>query len=198
MDALETYICFVAMKNHFSKPDYDFIKYSGKIKTTSAAFEKRKDRFLFQKLSKQKDVKNFLVANFVKKGAKIWINELVNDQESDRIYIEWKRKQESLTKMYSDELELLLEQFDANFTTKSVNHPHLFKLCMSNRISIETVMILNSMLGFFSSWSKHMKDDPLWEEFKFRCIKYEPFFHFDVKRMKTITLEKFSQEVHNG
>ena len=38
---LEAYQTYLAIKNHFSSPSYDYFKYQGKVKVNSQSFEKR-------------------------------------------------------------------------------------------------------------------------------------------------------------
>ena len=51
---IETYKTYISLKNHFTQPKYDYTKYGGKVKASEKAFYKRKDRFWFEKLSRQK------------------------------------------------------------------------------------------------------------------------------------------------
>ena len=47
-DAFEVYICYLAMKRHFTS-SYDYFKYNGKVNARVDAFENRKDKFFFFK-----------------------------------------------------------------------------------------------------------------------------------------------------
>jgi len=189
MDAFDCYVCYLAMKRHFSDTEYDFIKYRGKVKASRSSFQNRRDMFMFEKLVKHKHVHQYLLANFVKRGPKVYVSDLVQDQESQRIYIEWKRRQESLSRSYKNELEHLIEPFDDNFKSKDGKHPHLLKVYFAGKISLETLIILNNMLDFFPRWCKYMRGDPIWEELWFKCVKYEPFLQYDKQKMKKITLD---------
>ena len=40
----DAYRCYLALKNHFTKDHYDYIKYRGKTRASNEAFYKRKDR----------------------------------------------------------------------------------------------------------------------------------------------------------
>ena len=53
----DAYRCYLALKNHFTKDHYDYIKYRGKTRASNAAFYKRKDRFWFEKFARQKNDK---------------------------------------------------------------------------------------------------------------------------------------------
>ena len=68
MSAFECYKEYVALKNHFTKPSYDYFKYNGKAKLNPSSFDGRKDKLFFQKLAKHPDVHNFLVANLSENG----------------------------------------------------------------------------------------------------------------------------------
>ena len=56
MTPYECYNEYLALKNHFTKPEYDYIKYQGKLRTKVDTFQKRKDRIFFEKLAKHEDV----------------------------------------------------------------------------------------------------------------------------------------------
>ena len=70
MEAVEVYQMYCALKAHFAKGDYDFVKYNGKSSATKSSFWKRNDRHFFVRTSrkyKDKDtVKDYLLSNFIK------------------------------------------------------------------------------------------------------------------------------------
>ena len=52
MQPIDAYLMYCAMKAHFDKSDYDFVKYNGKSKVSRDSFYKRNDRIFFVKLTK--------------------------------------------------------------------------------------------------------------------------------------------------
>ena len=51
MQPIDAYLMYCAMKAHFDKSDYDFVKYNGKSKVSRDSFYKRNDRvFLLNSL----------------------------------------------------------------------------------------------------------------------------------------------------
>ena len=63
----DAYRCYLALKNHFTKDHYDYIKYRGKTRASNQAFYKRKDRFWFEKFARNKndkEIEEFFVSNF--------------------------------------------------------------------------------------------------------------------------------------
>ena len=63
MTPFEVYTKYIALKNHFSQERYDYFTYGGKVRAKESSFEIRKDKYFFYKLSKHKDIENFLLAN---------------------------------------------------------------------------------------------------------------------------------------
>jgi hypothetical protein len=64
---------------------------------------------------------------------------------------------------------------------------------MEERISIETLVILNDIMNFFPMWSKKIDDDIIWPSYRRRCIKYAPFIDYDKKKLKGILVEKMKE-----
>ena len=54
MQPIDAYLMYCAMKAHFDKSDYDFVKYNGKSKVSRDSFYKRNDRIFFVKFVDEK------------------------------------------------------------------------------------------------------------------------------------------------
>ena len=96
----ETYQHYLSLKNHFTNPKYDFFRYGAKTRATVASFNKRKDKYWFEKTSRKysdNEVVQFLVSNFISADnpQNLWIGEIINSGE--RTYAEWMKRQQSLT-----------------------------------------------------------------------------------------------------
>ena len=65
----EAFGLYQSLKLHFTTDSYDYFKYNGKTKVTVTAFENRKDKYHFYKLSRKytnkEDLINFIVANLI-------------------------------------------------------------------------------------------------------------------------------------
>ena len=189
MAPFDCYKTYLALKNHFTKSSYDYHKYNKKTRASLQSFYKRKDRFWFEKLSRQKDekeVEDFFVANFVSCNdpETLWIGEIIKEGE-DR-YTQWQKKVQSLSYVFKEESESLLEEnkFEDVFNC-SKGHPPLLKKFLIGKISIETLVIYNKIFLFGNKFDKKLKD-PVWETVSRRIKKYEPFLHIDVLRYRKI------------
>lgn len=193
MVPFDVYKSYLALKNHFTKHTYDYHKYQGKSKAGIQSFYKRKDRFWFEKLSRSKsdkEVLDFFVANFVSCSdpQSLWIGEIIRNGESN--YKNWMRKVQSLSYIFKDEVEKIFlgKEFDSLFFIEENRHPQILKEHLQGNVSIETLIILDKILGFKINFDKKLLD-PIWELTSMRMKKYDPFLNIDVFRYKNILKE---------
>ena len=73
------------------------------------------------------------------------------------------------------------------FSTKK-GHPVVFKKYLGGELSIETMVILNKILGFRKHFDSKLTD-PVWLSVSLILRKYEPFLNIDVSKFKLILKE---------
>jgi len=183
---------YLALKNHFTKKSYDYHKYCGKSRATVQSFYKRKDRFWFEKVVRQKtdkEVVDFFVANFVSCSdpQSLWIGEIMKEGETR--YKEWQKKVQSLSYLFKEESQQIFSQhkFEEVFDC-SKSHPVLLKMFLSGKISLETMVIYDRIFLYGNNFDKKLKD-PVWESVSMKIKKYNPFLNIDVFRYKRILKE---------
>ena len=188
----ETYQAYLGMKSHFTNPKYDFIKYGGKSRATMTSFNKRKDKYWFEKTSRKysdQEVVDFLLSNFVNatNPQNLWIGEIINSGE--RTYAEWKMRQQSLTYMFKEQSENLLSENDLEKVFNcSKGHPLVLKKYLGGEISLETLSILEKIFSFQKNFDKKLKD-PVWETVSMKLKKYLPFLNINVFQFKKLLRE---------
>ena len=186
------YKTYVAVKNHFTSPYYDYFKYGGNVKAGWSTFERRNDKYFFVKLAKKRDIKGFLIANMIDNQSN-WIGDVINNANSDKVYTKWLSRQQSLLYVFKTDLEQLLRPFDLNFVVVDGQHPPLLVKVLRKEISIETVIILNSLCGFFNHWTRAITDTFIWPSFKMKCSKYRPFVVYENDRFKKTVVDIFAE-----
>jgi len=185
----ETYRTYLSMKSHFTNPKFDFFKYGGKSRATITAFNKRKDKYWFEKTSRKytdQEVVDFLLSNFVNatNPQNLWIGEIINSGE--RTYAEWKMRQQSLTYMFKEQSENLLSENDlSKVFSCSKGHPLLLKKYLGGEVSLETLSILEKIFSFQKNFDKKLTD-PVWETVSLKLKKYLPFININVFHFKNI------------
>ena len=192
MMPFDAYRQYLSLKNHFTKDKYDYHKYCGKSRATVQSFYKRKDRFWFEKLARNKsdqEVIDFFVSNFITctDPSKLWIGEMIREGESR--YMDWKKRNQSLSYIFKEETEKLFsnQKVDDIFDC-SKGHPPVLKNFLSGNISPETMVICDRIFLFGNNFDKQL-NDPVWETVSMRIKKYSPFLHIDVFRYKKILKE---------
>ena len=185
----ETYQHYLSLKNHFVNAKYDFFKYGAKTRASIASFNKRPDKYWFEKTSRKyndKEVVDFLVSNFVSADnpQNLWIGAIINSGE--RTYQEWMRRQQSLTYLFKEQSnELLSETKLEDVFNCSKGHPIILKKFLSGQLSLETLVIYEKIFGFSKTFDKKLLD-PVWETVSLKIKKYAPFINTDIFQFKRI------------
>lgn len=182
----EVYQTYLSFKNHFTREKYDYFKYAGKTNASITSFNKRRDRYFFEKMSRQKsdiEIKEYFLSNFITEDpSKIWIKEIIQNGEGR--YTDWKKKSQSLSYVFSEETSSIFtkKNFDSVFST-SKGHPVILKKYLGGEISIETLVILEKILKFRERFDIKLQD-PVWLSVSLILKKYEPFLNIDVNKYK--------------
>lgn len=189
MTPFDVYTEYLSLKKHFSDKKYDYIKYNGKTRASIESFNKRKDRYFFERTSRKlsdKEVKEYFISNFVAvdNPSSLWIGEIIHSGE--RNYTDWKRRQESLSYNFKQESQDLFENhklpevFDC-----SKSHPILLKKFLGQKLSIETMVIYDNIFDYVKNFDKKLLD-PVWECVSLKITKYKPFLNTDVFHYRKI------------
>ena len=188
----ETYKTYLSMKSHFTNKRYDFFKYGGKSRATMTSFNKRKDKYWFEKTSRKysdQEITDFLLSNFVNTDTpqNLWIGEIINSGE--RKYADWMRRQQSLTYLFKEQSkELLSEKKLEEVFNCSKGHPPILKKYLGGEISLETLVIFEKIFSFGKKFNRKLKD-PVWETVNMKMKKYIPFLNINVFQYKKILRE---------
>jgi hypothetical protein len=192
MDEFSVYKMYIALKLHFTTDNYDVIAQKGKVRASRQAFAKRKDLYSIKKVSKtysDEEVANFLIANFT--SGDRWGG--LFDSEASERYQEWKKRTESLTYIFTNDLETLMLELekenmsieDAFKITKS-QHPYIIKAFLRKTITLETLVILEKIFPFVGYFDKNIGDDVMWPDISRLIRKYKPFLRFDKEKYNGI------------
>lgn len=192
-DPFESYKLYNALKLHFLH-DYDAVKYNFKTSVTPNSFYKRKDKYFFAKLAKKYNgnLKDFYISQFIN-GEK-YIGDMM-DSEAEQNYVKYKKTQESIHRMFQVDINSL-DGYDIEslLSSEDGQHPTIIKLWMQEEITLETVVILNSILGFITREDSKIKDTIIWPDQKKLIEKYTPFVKFNADKVKTICRKAFTNQ----
>lgn len=192
MDPFESYKLYNALKLHFESDSYDAVKYNFKSNVSSKSFFKRKDKFFFAKLAKHhgKELKMYFVSNFINDVN--YVGDMINE-DGEKNFMRLKKIHESLHHSFEKDINTLDNYMDVNtynfdtiLESKDGQHPMVIKLWLQEEISLETIVILNAILGFVDRESKKITETIMWPSLIRKITKYEPFIKFDTVKCKDI------------
>ena len=199
MHGFDVYRTYLAMKQHFTNSNFDFFQYDGKVRAKETTYQQRSDFYFFETLARKlsdQEVKEYLLASFVAASdpTKVWIGDIKRSGK-DR-WLAWTKQNESLSYIVKQDLGNVAHHlavqgntFNNLFETLG-HHPSLLKLHVKGDVSLETLLVLDIVLGFTKDWDKKLRD-PLWEMISFKIKKYKPFLSINSQRYKQVLKDTF-------
>ena len=194
----EVYQKYLSLKQHFNREEYDYFKFRGKVRANESSFEKRKDRHHFVRLSKiykDEELTKFLVSNFVK-TKDMWVGNITTPVGRDN-YIAWKAKIQSLPYVFENEVGSLFEEnekFNIIFDVEGGQHPPVLHHVFGEEVSLETFIILDSILHFIPDFNEKIQETVIWPDLYNMCLKYAPFLN--VNKQKYVDILKKQVDLH--
>ena len=195
-DVFRTYL---AMKMHFTKENFDFFQYDGKVNAKEETYQQRSDFYFFETVARKyedQEIKEYLLASFVLADdpTKVWIGDIKRAGKDN--WLVWQRQIQSRSYNFEQDLARLVEHMEASelsfnqlFET-SGGHPPLLKLHLKGVISLDTMIIMDMVLKFIPQWNKSLKD-PLWQMISFKIKKYKPFMSIPTNKYKEKLQQRF-------
>lgn len=152
----------MAIKLHFTTEKYDVFKNRGHVKGTRETFNSRNDRYIFEKIAQKhqddRDIIQFFVSNFA------YGNEtaIYAGGEAEELYNEWKRRKQSMTKVFIDDLANILNYCDIKkidsstiFKGERGEIPELVNLYITGKVTVESLRIIDDLYPFLDEWKEN-------------------------------------------
>lgn len=196
MNGLTAYKYYQAIKLHFTSDKYDVFTSKGHVRCSRESFEKRNDRYIFEKLATKfrtdKELIQYLASNFMYGHHEVVYNQV----DGDRNYITFLKRKQSITQVFTDDLHKL--DLDAGELNKTIfdctnnQLPIIISYLLNKRITLETLSICNDINGFIekidSDLVRTMYGDIL------RAIqKSHKFIKYDSTKLVPIYMEAFKE-----
>lgn len=179
MDGFDTFLLYSAIHNHFTSPSYDFFKYQGKTRVKFETYNKRKDKYQFDRLGKLIDPRLRLVASNVE-GIK-WIGDIVGPAGAEA-QVKHQKYLDSASHYFKQELNTL----DPDGNNYRGANPLLAQLYFRKKLSLETLCLINNLVDFTSLWKDSCSTDPLIGQLIVKIEKYSKFISYDSRKIQQI------------
>lgn len=190
MTGYEAFSLYHVLKLHFTS-DYDYFKYNGKCNISIDAFERRRDKYHFYKLSRKfdrDDYHEFVVANLLNSD-NCWAGTLLEDDAND-VHMKRMAIIQALSYNFKNDCMVISDSGGINDLLKTEGeYPTLLTMTLQRVITIETLCILNSMMNFMPMWARKIQDDIRYPTLHRKWTKYTPFIHFDKETYRKHALD---------
>ena len=107
-------------------------------------------------------------------------------------YIDWKRKTQSLSYTFINEIEPYANRFEELFKWEDT-HPLLLREYLGKRISMETMIILDELTHFQKNWKDN---DMIWKDIKKILNNYKKFLTIDKNKCKVALINAVKESNH--
>lgn len=196
MTPFDTFVDYLALKRHFTDPNYDYFRYNGKVKANKASFDVRKDKIFFERLAKHAaDPHTVLLSNIVSQGGKrVWICDIAFSDNAKRIAAEHIRFNESLTYNVKEQLKQFDMPFDKLVRIPPNGHPPLLESYITGSINLETVIVVVDVSRAYKQWKTALGEDPIAQEVLFMIDKYRPFVTYDEEKIRKVIVDVFMEK----
>ena len=203
MDGYKAYRYYLAIKLHFGSDKFDVFQNHGAVKYSREKFDSRNDKYIFEKLSKKfkadKEYIQFLASNFMYGNPDV----VYTGSDADDNYIEFQRRKQSITKIFSDDCDIILRESEKiNFTNNQI--PFIISLYLSSRITLETLRIFDDSLDTINNLKMEnqtlydMFDEPLRVVSKSKgFVKYDSEKTTPIMKNLLLELEANNHEQHS-
>jgi hypothetical protein len=201
MTGFQAYRYYLGLKLHFTTDKFDIFKNSN-VKCTEVQYNKRNDKYFFERLAKKmpsdRDLIRYYIANFAYGNKNLVYKE---DEAQDCLH-EWIKRKESITKTFSDDLDNLSSNILKNKLKREEvlsfsfgEPPIILTLYLGNHINIETVSILDDYFNFVDDWKSTILRS-LWYDDDIRRIeKVKKFIKYDENRIMPV-IESFEEDLN--
>lgn len=199
MNGFEVYQTYLAIKSHFDRESYNALKYNFKVRVNPSSFDKRRDRYQFEKLSRKfkdkQELINYFVSNFVYDDSIKWIGNMKDDN-----LLQYNKIHQAISEYFKTDLSKLnihcqkaSISFDMMLSKSSDGsiYPDIIGLFHDGTIHIESVCILHQLTNFLTHINKIIEDTILWPDLYHKLYKYNLFVHCNKDKMRKLVVSEF-------
>ena len=172
-----------------------YLQHNYKVYPTYKTKKNESENIYICKIYKEDELIRFLVSNFVKTND-LWVGNITSP-EGRQTYIAWKAKIQGLPYVFENEIDTLFDQsseFNLLFDCRDGQHPPVLRRLFGEEVSIESFIIMDSILHFTSTFNEEIEETVIWPDLYSMCLKYAPFLN--VNKQKYVDILKKQVELH--
>jgi hypothetical protein len=186
-ESFDVYKMYLGIRLHFKDGNYNYVKNEGRIKASNTSFEKRPDKYFFEKLARkynEEELLDYFLANSIY-GTENKV--IYNQDEAENIYNIWRSKKEGMSYVIMEDISLILDsdiEFNHHFVVSNGEHPILLTMFLQDKILMETIIVLNELIDFLEDWRNYIDDEYVWPDIYKKMVRYSDFITIDIPKYK--------------
>lgn len=194
----DLYVRYLAFKLHFSSPTYDFFTFNGKTRAKEDTFQKRNDRFYFEKAAKNYSTEEFTLRMVAahQLNSSFWIKDIFSE-ECKKKYLYLKSFFEAFEPAFRKDLSEL-KKYCIVENKSFLSKKKIYQFYLEGKISIITFFALDTALNIFDYLQEKMENDPLWIQTYEYLKKVRPFVvSLPQEKIVSILVDIFVENKYN-
>jgi hypothetical protein len=173
-----------AVKMHFTSKNYDLFQYQGKfVRDDVASFQRVRRKMIYEMISSKFEKPYNAVEYFVSNIIYTTSDEALTVSAWDN-HAKWIRQKESLTKLISDDLDMI--DLEADLIGDDL--PNLLRLIVAGKIMPQTACAIDANIPFLQTWKK--KSYFGFDETVLKLTKLPKFCKYNQDRIASIIADK--------
>lgn len=146
MNGHQAYRYYMAIKLHFTTPNFNVFVNGGRVKSSYESFLARRDYKIFEKIARQypedKQCIQYFASNFMYGNPNVVYQQ---DEAASNFNLYLKRKQ-SITRVFQNDVDFMIDNKVRCNLDQQI--PDVLNMWMCDKITLETVVIINSFDNF--------------------------------------------------
>ncbi|MGL4523797.1 MAG: helicase loading protein [Bacilli bacterium] len=201
VDGMSVYKLYLMCKGHFAGR-YDCIKYNWTMRISPKAFEKRRDKYFFVRMSNKYtlgELYKIFVSNLLA-NADAWVGD-ISGADALQFYRQHMGKLDRASYIFKEDIENLVyfcknksimfkDLFDC-----SKGQPIIFKMLQQEIISYETFLIIDAAGKFIDKMNESLRDDIVWCEYYKRIDGYRKILKINSGEAKSLFRKVYTDNV---
>lgn len=179
MNAFSAYKYYQALKLHFQTDAFDVFVNKNHIRGSYAKFEKRNDRYLFEKLASKYTDREYV--KYVASNMMYGNFDVIYNGEGEANYRLYEKRKQAITKLFLDDIRTIHESDNG-----CIYDENILRLLVGDKIMMETAVIINNHRPFTTSLMEESSYGMVFEDTIRRVAKGSRFVIYSKDKMREV------------
>ena len=178
MDGFTTYKYYLAMKFHFTLPQYDVFKHEGRVRANKHNYEEKGLRWRMEQLGRRFKTAQDAVSFFL--ACNLYNADVFNEIESSDALTTWRKRSEMMTRFIIDDISENCTDMNPESVAKSVS---------GGKLSYEAAVAISRIYNIVPV----LQDNFIYSKIGDKISKLDKFIKYDESKVQRFIQEEYEQ-----